>query len=67
MLFVPSAHPLDQETDGSSLSFLDLMASSPESFLVPTLDIDLAWHTHQMKCSKYMNDCLSLVKRFVNQ
>lgn len=28
--------------------FLDLMASSPGKFAVPTLDIDLAWHTHQL-------------------
>lgn len=29
-------------------SFLDLMSSSPASFFVPTLDIDLVWHTHQL-------------------
>ncbi|KAG6845592.1 hypothetical protein H0H87_007271 [Tephrocybe sp. NHM501043] len=34
-------------------SFLDLMATSPTSFLVPTLDIDLVRHTHQMPGSKY--------------
>ncbi|KAK0499373.1 hypothetical protein EDD18DRAFT_1102741 [Armillaria luteobubalina] len=29
-------------------AFLDLMSSSPTGFFVPTLDIDLAWHTHQL-------------------
>jgi hypothetical protein len=50
------------------ISFLDLMASSPESFFVPTLDIDLAWHTHQLKSTgAYNRDCLLYVKRFVDQ
>ncbi|EKM50657.1 uncharacterized protein PHACADRAFT_178388 [Phanerochaete carnosa HHB-10118-sp] len=47
-------------------AFLDLMSSSPGSFFVPTLDIDLAWHTHQMKAELYQNDCIQLVKRFVD-
>ncbi|KAK6996819.1 hypothetical protein R3P38DRAFT_3070679, partial [Favolaschia claudopus] len=29
-------------------AFMELMSSSPGTFLVPTLDIDLAWHTHQL-------------------
>ncbi|KAG8913386.1 hypothetical protein FRC01_004572, partial [Tulasnella sp. 417] len=33
--------------------FLDLMASTPGNFIVPTLDIDLAWHTHQLLCDSY--------------
>ncbi|KAG8886309.1 hypothetical protein FRB98_001329 [Tulasnella sp. 332] len=34
-------------------AFLDLMASSTGKFVVPTLDIDLAWHTHQLLCDSY--------------
>ncbi|KAG8850375.1 hypothetical protein FRB96_000439 [Tulasnella sp. 330] len=34
-------------------AFLDLMVSTPGKFVVPTLDIDLAWHTHQLLCSSY--------------
>ncbi|KAG9034855.1 hypothetical protein FS837_002108, partial [Tulasnella sp. UAMH 9824] len=30
--------------------FLDLMGSTQGNFVVPTLDIDLAWHTHQLLC-----------------
>lgn len=33
-------------------AFLDLMSASGK-FYVPTLDIDLAWHTHQLKCEAY--------------
>ncbi|KAG1766295.1 hypothetical protein EDD22DRAFT_750248, partial [Suillus occidentalis] len=42
------------------------MAESPASFFVPTLDIDLGWHTHQLMASRYQNDCLSLVGRYVD-
>ncbi|KAG2370303.1 hypothetical protein BDR07DRAFT_1265614 [Suillus spraguei] len=47
-------------------AFLNIMAESPASFFVPTLDIDLGWHTHQLMASQYQNDCLSLVGRYVN-
>ncbi|KAG1834680.1 hypothetical protein EV424DRAFT_1531880 [Suillus variegatus] len=47
-------------------SFLNIMAESPDSFLVPTLDIDLGWHTHQLMASQYQKDCLSLVGRYVD-
>ena len=48
-------------------SFLDLMASSPTSFFVPTLDIDLVWHTHQLMSIKYESDCTTYVGRFIDQ
>ncbi|KAG2104330.1 uncharacterized protein F5147DRAFT_579917 [Suillus discolor] len=47
-------------------AFLNIMAESPDSFLVPTLDIDLGWHTHQLMASRYQKDCLLLVGRFVD-
>ncbi|KAG1876823.1 hypothetical protein C8R48DRAFT_591090 [Suillus tomentosus] len=47
-------------------AFLNIMAESPDSFLVPTLDIDLGWHTHQLMASQYQKDCLSLVGRYVD-
>ncbi|KAG8881240.1 hypothetical protein FRB97_009739 [Tulasnella sp. 331] len=34
-------------------AFLDLTASTPGKFVVPTLDIDLAWHTHQLLSTSY--------------
>ena len=48
-------------------SFLDLLASTPASFFVPTLDIDLVWHTHQLMASKYKLDCTTYVGRFIDQ
>ncbi|KAF8886972.1 hypothetical protein BD779DRAFT_1673001 [Infundibulicybe gibba] len=47
-------------------AFLDLMASSPASFFVPTLDIDLAWHTHQLTAEHYKAFCMEYVGRFID-
>ncbi|KAG8809140.1 hypothetical protein FRC17_003598 [Serendipita sp. 399] len=47
-------------------AFLDLMSYHPTSFFVPTLDIDLAWHTHQLKSWHYRNDTLRFLRRFPN-
>ncbi|KAG8989908.1 hypothetical protein FRB90_002011 [Tulasnella sp. 427] len=43
--------------------FLDLMAATPGGFVVPTLDIDLAWHTHQLLCMSYrqLKDIVGIV------
>ena len=43
------------------------MASSPTSFFVPTLDIDLAWHTHQLMADQYNSDCFKFVERYIDQ
>ncbi|TFK20551.1 hypothetical protein FA15DRAFT_559230, partial [Coprinopsis marcescibilis] len=42
------------------------LQSSPANFFVPTLDIDLVWHTHQLCAEKYQQDCLRYVRRFVD-
>ncbi|KAF7304496.1 hypothetical protein HMN09_00852000 [Mycena chlorophos] len=47
-------------------AFLDLMANSPRIFLVPTLDIDLAWHTHQLRSYEYYYDTKNHVRVFVD-
>ncbi|KAK0447632.1 hypothetical protein EV421DRAFT_1706368 [Armillaria borealis] len=47
-------------------AFLDLMSSSPAGFFVPTLDIDLVWHTHQLMARQYSRDCLEHVHRFAD-
>ncbi|SJL02686.1 uncharacterized protein ARMOST_06020 [Armillaria ostoyae] len=46
-------------------AFLSLMSSKPKDFFVPTLDIDLAWHTHQLLPS-YNNDCISYLRRSID-
>ncbi|KAG5642977.1 hypothetical protein DXG03_001825 [Asterophora parasitica] len=47
-------------------AFLDLMAASPVTFYVPTLDIDLAWHTHQLLGNTYNVDCGKYIGRFID-
>ncbi|KAF7304498.1 hypothetical protein HMN09_00852200 [Mycena chlorophos] len=47
-------------------AFLDLMAARPRTFLVPTLDIDLAWHTHQLRSEQYAYDTTKYVNVFVD-
>lgn len=37
--------------------FLDLAAASPNLMPVPTLDIDLIWHSHQLMGGRYGVDC----------
>ncbi|KAG6917558.1 hypothetical protein DXG01_002027 [Tephrocybe rancida] len=47
-------------------AFLDLVSANPRAFNIPTLDIDLAWHTHQLMGSKYNSDCKQCVGRYVD-
>lgn len=47
-------------------NFLTLMRQNPRQTIVPTLDIDLVWHTHQCAPRSYARDMLTLVGRFVN-
>jgi hypothetical protein len=49
------------------MGFLDLMSASQGLMCVPTLDIDLAWHTHQLKAEAYRLHCKKFVKRYVDQ
>ena len=39
------------------LKFLKLKQANPKLFIVPTLDIDLMWHTHQVHPLSYVIDC----------
>ncbi|KAG8721756.1 hypothetical protein FRC09_007415 [Ceratobasidium sp. 395] len=47
-------------------AWLDVMTQLTKQMLVPTLDIDLAWHTHQLKQEAYRTQTLSLLGRFVD-
>ncbi|KAJ7909271.1 hypothetical protein B0H13DRAFT_1714935 [Mycena leptocephala] len=47
-------------------SFLNLMCFHPKSFLVPTLDIDLAWHTHQLLTTLYHSDTARYMYRYID-
>lgn len=46
--------------------FLHLFRLYPNKFLVPTLDIDLVWHTHQCSAAKYRTFVTERVGRFIN-
>ncbi|KAK4200876.1 hypothetical protein QBC40DRAFT_224494 [Triangularia verruculosa] len=46
--------------------FLLLMRRNPGTLMVPTLDIDLAWHTHQCAAWGYVQETKRRVGRFVN-
>ncbi|KAF8511640.1 hypothetical protein BU17DRAFT_97089 [Hysterangium stoloniferum] len=63
-------HPLDSAPLVRSVAryhaFLDLMQEKSTTFFVPTLDIDLSWHSHQLKSSKYREDTQSCIGRTPN-
>ncbi|PPQ72246.1 hypothetical protein CVT24_002346 [Panaeolus cyanescens] len=46
--------------------FLDLLSSWPTALYVPTLDIDLIWHTHQLLSVRYEKDTVRYVGRFID-
>ncbi|KAG8957477.1 hypothetical protein FRC03_010115 [Tulasnella sp. 419] len=47
-------------------AFLDLMSANPKTFLVPTLGIDLAWHTHQLFHTHYRMTSIDLLGLLVD-
>lgn len=46
--------------------FLHLFRLYPHNFLVPTLDVDLVWHTHQCNAEEYRRFVTERVGRFIN-
>ncbi|KAJ5523250.1 hypothetical protein N7513_012794 [Penicillium frequentans] len=50
--------------------FLNIMLSNPKEMAVPTLDVDLAWHTHQLQPSRYYKYTTSRsiggIRRFID-
>ncbi|KAK2768343.1 hypothetical protein FQN54_000197 [Arachnomyces sp. PD_36] len=46
--------------------FIKLFKVYPNKILVPTLDIDLVWHTHQCSASRYEADMESYTGRFID-
>ena len=45
------------------VKFLQLKRNNPDAFLVPTLDVDLIWHCHQLTPQDYYEDCHALFGR----
>jgi hypothetical protein len=46
--------------------FMDIMKNNPDRVVVPTLDVDLAWHTHQLSPGKYYEYTVTKTSRFIN-
>jgi hypothetical protein len=46
--------------------FFAIMAAHPGHVAVPTLDVDLAWHTHQLSPPRYYNYSMKQTKRFID-
>ena len=46
--------------------FLKMFKMFPRQALVPTLDIDLVWHTHQCRAAKYLSATIQLAGKFLN-
>eukprot|EP01080_Neovahlkampfia_damariscottae_P007345 gene7345-11663_t len=46
--------------------FLELTSKYPDSFLVPTVDIDIIWHCHLLRPSKYLKDCEKKFGKLIN-
>ncbi|KAK4621218.1 hypothetical protein CLAFUW4_06671 [Fulvia fulva] len=46
--------------------FIAIIAENPLRMAVPTLDVDLAWHTHQLRPYKYMEYTVSLTRTFID-
>ncbi|KAJ5339079.1 hypothetical protein N7452_005807 [Penicillium brevicompactum] len=77
MKFVEKMHiqlwirsPAVQGTLGRAIDrytkFLGLFKAHPGTLLVPTLDIDLVWHTHQCSAKEYQRKMIDLTGRFVD-
>ncbi len=46
--------------------FFSIMATHPDKVAVPTLDVDLAWHTHQLKPLAYYSFATRLTRKFID-
>jgi hypothetical protein len=46
--------------------FMELMSIHSYTLLVPTLDVDLAWHTHQLSSHKYYDYTVQSTSRFTD-
>ncbi|KAL6406762.1 hypothetical protein AUP68_09567 [Ilyonectria robusta] len=46
--------------------FIEIIATHPNKVVVPTLDIDLAWHTHQLSPQVYFNFTVNKTSSFID-
>jgi hypothetical protein len=46
--------------------FMKIIAEYPKKLAVPTLDVDLGWHTHQLSSKSYYDYSVKKCRKFVN-
>jgi hypothetical protein len=46
--------------------FVEIMRRKPGNVVVPTLDVDLAWHTHQLSPARYYRYTVELTGKFID-
>jgi hypothetical protein len=46
--------------------FMQLLTDNPQQVAVPTLDIDLAWHTHQLNAQEYYSYSNKMSQKYID-
>ncbi|KAG6025480.1 hypothetical protein E4U41_001509 [Claviceps citrina] len=65
-LHSPSTRQTMGRLIGKYFNFMTLMKRHPKRIAVPTLDVDLAWHTHQLSPPSYYSYTTSLTGKFID-
>jgi hypothetical protein len=65
-LHSPTARETTERLVGKYQRFFDIMAKHPHAVAVPTLDVDLAWHTHQLSPGAYYRYSVAKTSRFID-
>ncbi|KAM3458239.1 hypothetical protein NHJ6243_007461 [Beauveria neobassiana] len=65
-LHSPSAKPTMQRLIKKYQRFLFIMEGYPGQTVVPTLDVDLAWHTHQLHPQSYYQHTVRRMSKFID-
>ncbi|KAK0719288.1 hypothetical protein B0H67DRAFT_149849 [Lasiosphaeris hirsuta] len=65
-LHSPSARDTMQRLITKYKRFIGIMKTFKDKVAVPTLDVDLAWHTHQLSPSAYYTFAVSETGKFIN-
>jgi len=62
----PAARETMDRVLGKYSRFMKLISAFPSRVGVPTLDVDLAWHTHQLSPKSYFDYTMSKAKKFID-
>ena len=65
-LHSPALYPTMERLIVKYGRYFQIIGANPGETAVPTLDVDLAWHTHQLSPRKYYEYSLAITKRFVD-